>query len=231
MPDTVSPIVMFQTPKILESVLSGPGLISRLRPTRVEYHRRAATWAVGLALTGFTCVAGSHVGANSILGEVMFLASVCLSAIAGSGRMWSKVYISGYKSHALVTEGPYSLCRNPLYLCSAAGMLGMGLATCTFTIPIVLTICFCGYYRILIADEEKRLLELHGAAYAAYLLRTPRFLPRLSGFREPASYTIHPRSLRRHLADVIWFPIIVGLVHIGVHLHDRGLLPTWWWLY
>ena len=200
-------------------------------PTRTEYYRRHATWLVGISIAGLTLVSGSRFGASSIVGETMFVVSVFLSAIAGSGRIWSKIYIAGYKSQALVTEGPYSMCRNPLYLCSAVGIMGIGLATCTITIPAVLATAFFVYFAVIIADEEKRLAAMHGAEFEAYRARTPRIIPDFSRLREPARYVICPRSLRRHLADVIWFPVIVAAIHVGVHLHDRGLLPAWWWLY
>ena len=31
------------------------------------------------------------------------------------GRIWSSLFIEGYKTKTLITKGPYSLMRNPLY--------------------------------------------------------------------------------------------------------------------
>ena len=45
----------------------------------------------------------------------LFLAGMILVGIASLGRMWCSLYIAGYKDDKLVTDGPYSLCRNPLY--------------------------------------------------------------------------------------------------------------------
>jgi protein-S-isoprenylcysteine O-methyltransferase Ste14 len=43
------------------------------------------------------------------------------------GRMWSILYIGSKKNQTLVATGPYSITRNPLYLFSAIGAMGIGL--------------------------------------------------------------------------------------------------------
>ena len=43
-----------------------------------------------------------------------------------SGRTWCSLYIGGRKNHELVTTGPYSVSRNPLYVFSIIGAIGIG---------------------------------------------------------------------------------------------------------
>ena len=43
------------------------------------------------------------------------------------GRLWSILYIGAHKNRHLVEIGPYSMTRNPLYLSSLLGILGVGL--------------------------------------------------------------------------------------------------------
>lgn len=39
--------------------------------------------------------------------------------LAGLGfRFWATLYVGGRKGSSVISEGPYSVCRNPLYLAS-----------------------------------------------------------------------------------------------------------------
>jgi protein-S-isoprenylcysteine O-methyltransferase Ste14 len=60
---------------------------------------------------------------------ILFFAGLILVGIATVGRLWCSLYISGRKSAELVVEGPYSICRHPLYLFSLLGVTGLGLAS------------------------------------------------------------------------------------------------------
>lgn len=75
------------------------------------------------------------------------------------GRIWCSLYISGFKNAKLVIDGPYSLCRNPLYLFSYLGGVGIMLITETFIFPIVFTLYFLYYYHFVIRQEEAFLSE------------------------------------------------------------------------
>ena len=44
-----------------------------------------------------------------------------------AGRMWSILYVGSKKNSELVTSGPYSITRNPLYFFSTFGAVGIGL--------------------------------------------------------------------------------------------------------
>ena len=114
---------------------------------------------------------------DRLVTEGMALAAVTLAAIGCLGRIWCLSYISGRKDSELVVQGPYSLCRNPLYFFSFIGALGVGLATCTFAIPLIIAVCFLGLYPSIIAAEETRLAEIYGQAYRDYLVRVPDFFP------------------------------------------------------
>lgn len=41
---------------------------------------------------------------------------------------WSILYIGGRKNQMIMQDGPYSMCRHPLYLFSTIGVFGFGLA-------------------------------------------------------------------------------------------------------
>ena len=68
----------------------------------------------------------------------LFTLGMFLVAIGSLGRMWCSLYIAGYKDQVLITQGPYSLTRNPLYFFNVFGALGVGFCTATFTFPALL---------------------------------------------------------------------------------------------
>ncbi len=44
-----------------------------------------------------------------------------LIVLSGVGRIWSSAYIAGLKSKRVISYGPYSIMRNPLYFFSSLG--------------------------------------------------------------------------------------------------------------
>ena len=164
--------------------------------------------------------------AGSILSGLLALAGFVLVGIATVGRLWCSLYISGYKDARLVTVGPYSLCRNPLYLFSLLGFTGLGLLTETLTLGLLMALVFLAAYHLAIRREEDYLRARYGAAFEGYRATVPRFLPKLSGLREPDTYVAHPRLYRRTLADVVWFVWAAGGVTLIDALHEQRLLTA-----
>ena len=161
----------------------------------------------------------------------LFLSGCLLVAVASIGRLWCSLYICGYKTMSLVTDGPYSLCRNPLYFFSALGATGVGLATETFIIPAAVMLAFAVYYPFVIRGEEGKLLAIHGEPYRQYMREVPRFWPRRVLPTEPETYLIVPRKIRRALVDSLWFIWLVGLLEFAEALREIGVVRTWWSLY
>ncbi len=151
------------------------------------------------------------------------LACVIISAF---GRVWSSVYIAGYKTNALVESGPYSVTRNPLYLFSLIGTVGIGLASGSILILVLLMLCFGIYYPFVIRREEKNLAKLHGLEFLSYMERVPRFLPKFSLYSEPETYTVKPRMLRRALLDASYFVWVFGVVQLIESLREAGIFPA-----
>ena len=90
------------------------------------------------------------------MGLLDFAGLICI-IISAFGRVWCSVYIAGYKTTALVESGPYSMTRNPLYLFSLIGTVGIGLASGSILILLLLMLCFGTYYPLVIRHEEKSL--------------------------------------------------------------------------
>lgn len=194
------------------------------RPINVKY-RIAFSRAFTFVLLAAILVTESRWEGHPLLSAAIFAAGCVLVAIATIGRLWCALYISGYKSRLLVTVGPYSLSRNPLYLFSLLGGLGVALATETLLLPALVGGVFFLYYPLVIRREEKRLLDAHGEAFADYLRKTPSFWPAFGRWTEPEEYLVNPRLFRKSMIDALWFLWLVGIIEIAEALREAGLLP------
>jgi len=157
---------------------------------------------------------------------VLFLLGAVLVGIASLGRLWCSVYIAGYKTDHLVTQGPYSMCRNPLYFFSLLGALGVGFTSETLLIPLIILIAFVGYYPLVIKSEEAELLKRHKSKFEIYLKEVPTFFPKISLLNEPEEYIVKPIIFKRHMFHALWFIWFVGIIEIIEELHELSVLPA-----
>ena len=161
---------------------------------------------------------------GTLLAPGLFLVGLVLVGAATVGRLWCSLYISGYKDADLITTGPYSISRNPLYFFSFLGFMGVGLATETVTLGLVLGVLFLFGYRFVIESEEIELSSRFGARYQAYCARTPRFFPNFSKHVEPVTYLVNTALFRRTMGDVVWFIWLVGIIEFVEALHEYGFI-------
>ncbi len=126
---------------------------------------------------------------------------------------------------------PYSLCRNPLYVFSFLGSVGVGLSSETLLIPTIIGIAFVSYYPLVVRKEEEQLLKVHGEKYQAYLKSVPRFLPSFKGFVEPTDYVVKPTVFRRHLTSAVWFIWIPAAAEFVEMLHREAMIPSLFSIY
>ena len=157
--------------------------------------------------------------------SILFMIGCVLVGIATLGRLWCSLYIAGYKKDVLVTAGPYSMCRNPLYFFSLLGAVGVGFASETLTLPAVLFLIFTIYYPFVIRSEEAELRKLHGDRYKTYFETVPRFIPNLSKLQEPKEYVVRPVIYRKHMFDALWFVWLLGIMEIIESLHEINIIP------
>ena len=198
----------------------------------IEHLRIIITRMVAVGLLAFLLVSASALTQKApLVGNALFLIGVVLVAGATLGRLWCSLFIAGYKTDTLITVGPYSMCRNPLYFFSLLGAVGVGLTTETLLIPAIILIAFAIYYPLVIKSEEAQLRTLHGSEFSDYQKAVPRFFPALSRLVEPHDYLVKPRVYRKHMADVIWFFILVGFLKVNQTLHASEMLPTLFWIY
>jgi len=205
-------------------------LIENVDYTDVMRHK--ITWLMAGLFCPFFLFTGSHWSKmNHVFGALFLAVGICLLGVAVVGRLWCSLYIAGWKHRVLITEGPYSLCRNPLYLFSFIGALGIASTTQTLTFPIMVGIIFFSIYQWTIREEEAQLLLRHESEYEKYFQSTSRIIPRWKNFREPETVTADAAVFRRHCVHVSWFPIAAaGSVSVQ-WMKDLGWLPTFIDLY
>ena len=100
----------------------------------------------------------------------------CSTAIRTLGEQWS-LAARVVEGHKLVTQGPYSIVRNPIY----TGMFGMLLATGLAVshwigIAIAIVIFAIGTF-IRVRSEERLLREMFGPEFDAYARKVPAVIP------------------------------------------------------
>jgi protein-S-isoprenylcysteine O-methyltransferase Ste14 len=152
-----------------------------------------------------------------------------LFLLAGMGiRMWSILYIGGRKSYELVTTGPYSICRNPLYVGTFLLAIGVGLSLESIPILVAALVVYVPIHFIVVRMEEKHLESRFPTEYPVYKRKVPMLLPRFGNYRGSPELPVSPRAVRRLIGDtfmVLLIPLVEDLLEA---LHGTGLIPVLW---
>lgn len=124
-----------------------------------------------------------------------------------------------------MAQGPYSVCRNPLYFFSMFAFMGAGLAFESFTVFAIFAAVFFATHWPTILSEERYLRTTFGAAYDAYCARVPRFLPRVSRYQTPPTLTVDTRVFTKSLRESGLIPLAFVGGQAVVLAHEAGVLP------
>ena len=119
---------------------------------------------------------------------------------------------------SLCTSGPYSRCRNPLYLGNMIIYCGVVLmAGGQFLWPLLFIVFFFFMlqYSMIISLEEETLVKLFGNEYQLYRESVPRLFPRISPWvgidkRLPLTIIQTLKTEKRTLQNIIIIIILIG---------------------
>lgn len=163
--------------------------------------------------------------AGRLIGNLLPMAGLVLIGIAMVGRLWCALYIGGRKNDELVTEGPYSMTRNPLYFFSLLGFLGIAFCTRSIGFSVCVVAFFALVYPGVIGSEEDYLRRKFGTAFEAYCRQTPRFFPDVSRYRAAETCEISIPKFWHTARDVIWFVLLAGIVQLVEVLRPAFVQP------
>ena len=122
---------------------------------------------------------------TSIESLKMSIIGFVLVVFGSFGRIWASLYIEGHKTKNLITAGPFSMVRNPLYFFSLIMLLGFSLALKSIYLPLSLLLIFVIFHIPTIANEEKKLQNTHGEKFEDYVRSTPRLIPNIFKYKKP----------------------------------------------
>jgi len=152
----------------------------------------------------------------SILGFIMIV-------FGSFGRIWASLYIEGNKTKNLITAGPFSMVRNPLYFFSLIMLLGFCLALKAIYLPLALLVIFVLFHVPTIANEEKKLEDIHGEKFKSYVKSTPRLIPNIFKYKRPETgekVLVKISRINGVLIEVIGYLFLYTLIDIIYFILD-----------
>ncbi|HNX68338.1 MAG TPA: methyltransferase [Candidatus Omnitrophota bacterium] len=134
---------------------------------------------------------------------------------------------------SLNTKGMYSLVRNPLYLGNFLIILGLLLFIQVWWFALVGIAIFWIFYERIIFTEEEFLRGKFGATFVDWSMKTPVFVPKLSGWEKPELPYAWKIVIRREHSTQ--FGMISALTLLGI-AGDLFTTPdhkigTFWWIF
>jgi len=163
------------------------------RPEEEERVGGIALVAVGVSVLGYLASLALYVVSPSwmkwselalpalIRWAGVLVGIVCLPFLVWIHRTMGRFYLDRLElkdDHELITGGPFSRIRNPMYLVFSVFAFSMGLVT-SYALNLLFSIAIMASLNWMVGHEEEMMLERFGDEYRAYMERTGRFLPRL----------------------------------------------------
>lgn len=181
--------------------------------------------AVLVGVLMFAMTNSTHPSGESVH-EMIEWFGIVLIVICILGRTWCTLYIGGRKIEQFVTEGPYSVARNPLYFFSILGAAGAGAQLGSVISAVVFGVLAWAVFYVVVLQEERLLAGRYGEAFAAYVASVPRFLPNPRLWRDAPTVTVAPPKILRTFADAMMFLLSVPIAEGFEKLQHIGILPV-----
>jgi hypothetical protein len=158
--------------------------------------------------------------------EVIEWIGLVLIVVSIFGRTWCAIYLGEDKSRALTILGPYSVCRNPYYAFTILGAMGVGAQVGSAVVALICGALAWVILQRVTVQEETELLARYGEDYGRYLQRVPRFIPKLSLWRDVEVTEVWPHTVANTFLDSIWYLLAIPVAEFIEYLHDIQALPV-----
>jgi protein-S-isoprenylcysteine O-methyltransferase Ste14 len=213
---------------VLERELQPPPRVRRF----AAFRQRGLAGALVLGPIGLAALfSAPRVSETSATGLSLNAAAWAAFLLYVVFRVWATLFVGGRKDIELQTEGPYSLCRNPLYFGSFC--YGVALAclfkSAVFGAAVLAAGCF--YFLWVVPVEERFLAGRFGQAFADYCRRTPRFGLRFSAYRSPSFVSVELKRLGKELPRLGRAALLMLALQAAVQLRSLDWWPRWLGLY
>jgi len=132
--------------------------------------RQSGTWFLPLGIIGEI---GSSIVAFGIMAASIYLSYVAVQIL---GKQWS-LAARLVQGHELVTEGPYSLVRHPIYTSMFGMLIGTAIAVSQWQALLIGAAIFLLGTALRIRAEEQLLIDAFGDMYRDYAQTVPALIP------------------------------------------------------
>ncbi len=182
-----------------------------LNQTRIRDSWLIALLAVFLALMTKSFIPYANYEPNQILlDEIIEILGYMLIAICALGRLYCTAFLGGHKNKNLIDYGAFSVVRNPLYVFSFVGFLGISLLSMNLAVIVFVPLAFFILYYDLVKREENFLKQEFGETYNDYCNRVPRFVPNFRLYTSPEQVQMNPKTLKNGAFDsMAWFSVML----------------------
>ena len=214
-------VVLLGAGGAMEGVVSSDniGSLARFQAAR----RGALAVLIVLAFSALVFAGSLH---DELTHERIETLGLALLFVGIGGRLWATLYIGGRKAAELVSTGPYSVTRNPLYLFSTIAAGGVGAQTGSYVVAaLFMALCAIAFHLVALR-EERHLTANLGDEYVAYLGRVPRFFPNPLLYRDDTEVTFRTGRLRTALLDGLVFFAAIPVLEGIETAQESGLVPV-----
>ncbi len=157
--------------------------------------------------------------------SVSFILGIVLVILGELTRLWGVSY-AGSETRTtgtmgatyLITSGPFSHVRNPLYLGNMIMYFGFGIISNSLILALIGLLYFLFQYSLIVSLEEESLFKKFLDEYVEYYSEVPRFIPKMKKYKSRTSQHIGIdwkkgiRSEKRTLQAICLVTTLLGII-------------------